>query len=280
VMGPSCSHLSDYQLEFLQDVSCPQLFAVISWGCAATAWLAKVLNGHPEIFCVHAGNHSWHVLGNVACVDGPDYLQIIGHKGRHHLAAGDVHGVSRHHIPELRRTLRNRFNAVVVVREPISRLRSQLALFDRYEKYEVWNLKYLDDLISRAGVILPSDNYGCRLFVHGANMLNAILEEEAVGKVYRAEDVTRRPEILGDLIAEITRGIVLPSATWLRAAIETPGINQHAGRSAGRSLADWQVDVIKRVVDPRAWEMYQELGYPPWDQALASIGGSAVTRGE
>ena len=36
----------------------PPVFAVISWGYAATGWLSKVLDGHPEILCVHGLNHS------------------------------------------------------------------------------------------------------------------------------------------------------------------------------------------------------------------------------
>ena len=33
------------------------------------------------------------------------------------------------------------------------------------------------------------------------------------------------------------------------------------GRRPRRELNDWQIDVIRKVVDPRAWEMYEALGY-------------------
>jgi hypothetical protein len=61
--------LSDFQAAFLKYHSSPQQFAVVSWGCAATSWLARVLNGHPDIYCVHAANRVWEVLGNFECLD-------------------------------------------------------------------------------------------------------------------------------------------------------------------------------------------------------------------
>jgi len=275
-MDDRLNELSDFQIELLQSDACSQVFAVVSWGCAATAWLAKVLNSHPDIFCVHAGNQSWHVLGNVERLDGVPYMRIIAHQGSNYLAAGDVHGLTRHHVAELRQNLNGGFNAAVVVREPISRLRSQLALFAKYEKYAFWSIRYVDDVISRSGVTLPADNYNCRLFVHGVNMLNAILEEQGVGRVYRCEDLTQRAETLGDFVEELTCGKVSPSAGWLQSAIETPRANRHADPGAEHRFADWQVDVIRKVVDPRSWEIYQKLGYPPWERVIESFCGTAA----
>jgi len=260
--------LSDYQADLLRYSLCRHLFAVVSWGCAGTSWLATVLNSHPGIFCVHAANHSWHVLGSVERLDGSPYIRIIGNQASGHTAAGDVHGVSRHHIPELRRSLANHFNAAVVVREPIPRLHSQLALFARFEKHRSWDIGYVDGVISRTGIILPADNYRYRFFVHAVNMLNAILEEREVGRVYRSEDLTQRTETLGDFVEEITCGAVSPGAGWLRSAIETPPLNRHAEPHQEPKFVDWQVEVIRRVVDPRAWEIYEALGYPPWERAL------------
>jgi hypothetical protein len=264
--------LSDLQAEVLRNSFCSQLFAVVSWGCTATSWLAAVLNRHPDIFCVHGANMSWQVLGNVARLDGLPYMRVIGHQGQNHVAAGDVHGVSRNYIPELRRCLADRFNAVVVVREPISRIHSQLALFANLERYQTWDLGYVDGVISRAGITLPANNYRCRFFVHAANMLNAILEEQDVGRVYRSEDLTQRPEELGDLVEEITRGKVSPSEGWLRSAIEMPRVNVHADPHRDPQFEDWQVDVIRRVVDPRSWEIYEALAYPSWELVLQGAG--------
>jgi hypothetical protein len=254
--------LSDLQAEFIRDRPFPQLFAVISWGCAATKWIAAVLDRHPDISCTHAANRIWNLVGGCERLDGLRYLRVIGTQACTSIAAGDVHGVSRHHIPEIRRALESRFNAVVVVRDPMPRLHSQLALFERFQPHHAWDLDYTDAVVARAGVRLPSRDYRCRFFVHAVNMLNAILEEIEVGKVFRAEDLTYHAQTLGEFVEEITRGKVSPSPDWLRAAIATPKINAHRWHQDLPEFEEWQAEAIRKVVDPRAWDLYEELGYP------------------
>ena len=266
--------LTDYQRAFLRKYPCPQLFYVVSWGCAATAWLARVLNHHPDIYCVHAANHHWYVLGNGEKVDGARYVHIIGSQGHAHIAAGGVHGMDRALIPECRRVFGHKFNAAVVVREPISRMRSQIALHRDFEGLQVFDLSYLDAVLERTGIAVESGDYKSRLFVHAANMLNAVLEEREVGKIYRSEDLTSDGEVLGEFVEEITRGKVSPDSGWLKAALETKKVNVHAGRYPPRESDDRQIDVIRRVVDPRAWDAYESLGYERPEFA----GGCAPTR--
>ncbi|HEY2845929.1 MAG TPA: hypothetical protein VGJ09_19870 [Bryobacteraceae bacterium] len=253
--------LSDYQRAFLHKYPYPQLFAVISWGCAATAWLANVLNRHPDLYCVHAANLTWQVLGDCERLDGARYLRVIGSQGHARGAAGDIHGISRHLVPECRQTFGEKFNAVVVVREPLARIHSQLALFGDFDGLRAWNVDYIDGVIERTGIKIAQEDYASRLFVHAANMLNAILEEPAVGKIYRSEDLTSEAATLRDFVHEITGGKVSASSEWLESALQTARINAHASRHAGAELEDWQMDAIRRVVDPRSWEIYESLGY-------------------
>jgi hypothetical protein len=257
--------LSEFQRAFLDSYPPTFVFAVISWGCAGTAWIARTLNSHPDIYCVHAANAFWQVLGGCERLDGLSYLRVIASQGHAHAAAGDVHGVGRHHIPALRLAFDQLFNAAVVVREPIPRLRSQLALFERYKDVEgsttAWDLGYIDSLIEHCKIALPRDDFRFRFFVHAANMLNAILEEREVGKIYRSEDLTSDTSVLGDFVDEITRARVRPSSEWLDAAIQIHPVNPHAESSGQRQFEAWEIDVIRKVVDPRAWEMYERLGY-------------------
>jgi hypothetical protein len=258
--------LSDYQRSHLHRHPPAQTFAVISWGCAATGWIARVLGSHPDIYCVHAGNTFWHILGGVEQLDGVPYLRIIASQGHEYAAAGDVHGISRVHVPELRRVFEGLFNAAVVVREPLARLRSQLALFEEYEAVEeprrtVWNLDYVDGVLDRSRVVLPNGDYASRFFVHAVNMLNAILEERQAGKVYRCEDLTGNAHVLGDFVEEITRGKVSPSHEWLKTAVLTGKVNSHSRANGEPELSEWQIDAIRKVVDPQAWDLYETLGY-------------------
>jgi hypothetical protein len=210
---------------------------------------------------VHAANHHWHVLGNCEKLDGARYLRIIGSQGHAHVAAGGVHGISRHLVPECRRIFGNQFNAAVVVREPLARIRSQMALHRDFEGLQVFDLGYLDAILDRTGIALEPGDYQSRLFVHAANMLNAVLEEREVGRIYRCEDLTSDTDMLGEFVDQITRGKVSPDFQWLNSALETKRVNVHAGRYPSHELDDWQVDVIRRVVVPQAWDLYEGLGY-------------------
>ena len=256
--------LSDLQRDFLRTYHSERVFSVISWGCAATAWVARTLNSHPDIFCVHASNTAWQILGGKPRLDGAPYLHIIRAQGQGHLAAGDVHGVSRHLVPHLRAVFGDRFGAAVLVREPMARLKSQLALFDEFSNYRKWEIGYIDAIIRLKDLSLPDEEYHTKLFVHGVNMLNAIVEERAVGEIFRAEDITTAPEALRKLVNHVTGGAISPSLDWSRQAIGVRRSNSHAG---GRRVvfSDWQTETLRKVVEPEAWNLYSQLGYQPPD---------------
>ena len=164
-------------------------------------------------------------------------------------------------MPECRRSFGDKFNSAVVVRDPISRVHSQLALYQDFEGLRAWNVDYLDAVLSRTGIVVAPEDYESRLFVHAANMLNAVLDERDVGKIYRSEDLTSDSQVLGEFIEEITRGKVSPSSQWLESEIRTKRVNVHSAQRSRREFGDWQIDVIRKVVDPRAWEVYESLGY-------------------
>lgn len=254
------AELSDLQQGFLRTYHSERVFSVISWGCAATAWVARTLNSHPDIFCVHAGNLAWQILGGKPRLDGVPYLRIIRAQGNGHLAAGDVHGVSRHLVPHLRAVFGDNFRAAALVREPMARLKSQLAIFDEFANYRSWDVEYIDAIVRRKDLSLPDEEYRTKLFVHGVNMLNAIVEERAVGEIFRAEDITTAPEALRKLVIHVTGGAISPSLDWSRQAIGARRSNSHA---RGRSVvfSDWQTEILRKAVEPEAWNLYSQLGY-------------------
>ena len=247
---------------FLQEYPLTQAFAVVSWGCAATAWLAKILNSHPEIWCVHALRSYWAILGQAADLDDVTYMYVIASQGHAHKAAGDVHGIARSSIPALHQVFGARFQAVVVVRAPEPRLGSLLALFARYQGHQSWDTRFARHLIATHRLRLPTGTYAEELFVHGVNMLNAVVEEQAVGTIYRCEDLTSNAEILGQCIEEVTRGAVQPTRGWLQAAVQSGKINLHRAETQPLSLTEWQLEILHKIVTPRAWEYYERLGYP------------------
>jgi hypothetical protein len=90
--------LPEHQRRLLVDYPAPHLFAVVSWGCAATGWTARTLNSHPDIFAVHAANTAWAMLGGGRTLTGVEYMRVLGMLGTNHAAAGDVHGITAYDI--------------------------------------------------------------------------------------------------------------------------------------------------------------------------------------
>lgn len=260
-MQLSTQSLSPQQQAYFDLYPPTHAFAVVTWGCTASSWLSRALNSHPDIFCVHSSNGFWNALGKAPHLDGPAYLRLIASQGYAHKAAGDVHGVSRFAIPALKAELGDAFGCAVVVREPIVRLHSQLALFKRFESSGAWQVEYLEQMIAEK-LTLPDQSYPTRLFVHGVNMLNAIVEEHSLAPLYRTEDLTRKPETLCHLIETLTGGKVEPTYDWAQTAIAQGKVNAHRTSTEPPKFEDWQMDVIHKVVQPEAWELYAELGYP------------------
>ena len=244
-----------------KDAPMPFLFCVVSWGAAATQWLANTLNAHPDIFCAHCANQFWERLAGARYVDGWQYLRILGSESSASRACGDVHGVSRETIPDLRTKLGERFNCAILVREPLPRLRSQMALFDKWPVKSAWNVDYVRTFIDQ-GVRLPEDDIINRLFLHGVNMLNNIIQEEPIAPIWRAEDLTSNATLLARFIEELTRGNVRVEPEWAERVVRRPASNRHNVTDAEpRGWEAWQIDAIKKVVEPRAWEIYERLGY-------------------
>ena len=242
-----------------EDYPPPRLFAVVTWGCAATDWLAYSLNECPGIFCLHAANYLWNKFAGAGWLSGLDYLEVVGMQGHAAIAAGDVHGVSRADIPEITRKYGDSFRAAVVVRDPLPRLRSQLGLFKRYGQFGGWDLTYLQSMFPEVIDRLPTGSHEEPLFLHGVNMLNAIVEEVAVGPVFRMEDITTDRQRLAEMIRHLTGGAVEPAEHWLQSAVASRGTNPHT--SKGSEFPGWQLDVLRRVVRPEAVELYRQLGY-------------------
>lgn len=258
---PLFSDLDELGQATAKDAPLPFLFCVVSWGCAATQWLANTLNAHPDIFCAHCENQFWERLGGARSLDGWEYLRILGCESPASLACGDVHGVSRDAIPGLRNRLGARFNCAILVRDPLPRLRSQIGLFHNFPVKTAWNVAYVQKFIDN-GVRLPDDNIFNRLFLHGANMLNNIIFEEPIASIWRCEDLTTKSATLVSFIDELTRGRVQAESGWADWAVRRPVSNRHRDQATQpQEFEPWQIESIRTIVEPRAWELYEKLGY-------------------
>ena len=121
----------------------------------------------------------------------------------------------------------------------------------------------METLIESKNIVVNSEE--SRMFVHAASMLNAVTEEISHGTIYKAEDLTTNPNILAALIAEISGGQISTNREWLNTCLGLRKVNAHVEGEAW-ALTDWQVDVVRAVVSPESWRVYEELGYvtPPF----------------
>jgi hypothetical protein len=254
--------LDSYQRYLLAHYVSKRVFTVISWGCAATDWTARVLNSHPEIFCLHTGNLRLQQLAYPALprLDGVAYLRLVASLGAGYAVAGDVHGMDRRHLPELREAFGDALACAVLVRDPLPRVRSQMAVFDEFRGFSIWDLDPVTRLAEAAGVTLPPGDVRSRMFVHAANMLNAIVEEREVGPVFRTEDITSVPDRLAAFITTLTAGTVPLGREWLQGVIARPRTNRHH-EGGEHEWTSWEIDVLRSVVRPEAWAAYVDLGY-------------------
>ena len=239
----------------------PSLFSVVSWGCAGTAWLARALNSHPDVFCVQGANHYLQSMRGIAPLDGLEYMHVLAAIATGHGAVGDVHGISRHLIPELRENYGDVFSAAVLVRDPLPRMQSQLALFQTLPDAAGWDLGYVDAIATQLGRSPGSLTHDDKLKLHAFNMLNNIVEERQTGPIFRIEDLVRSQDSMASLLQQLTAGRLSSPGWWLDYVQQLPSLNAHQHRNRNHGLSRADLDLLSRVVTPEAKELYRELGY-------------------
>jgi hypothetical protein len=243
----------------------PNLFAVITWGCAGTKWLSQALNGHPDVFCVHALRFCLGVQKGVAeRLDDVGVLSAVERMGAGLRLTGEVHGIARTSVGRLKKAFGPRLRCAGLVRAPVPRLRSQLALFE-YHGYspKAWpNMDYVDSLPGFSRIAVHARSYQRLMFIHAVNMLNAVLEEQTLFPLYRLEDLSTKPAALKSFLAYISAGRVEADEAYLRWAQSLGAPNSHVRRVGGqRAFEPWQLEVVRAILRPETVVAYRALGY-------------------
>ena len=243
-----------------------RLFAIVSWGAAATHWLSKVLNAHPEVLCLHNPADSWLRLTGTPRIDDVTYMKIVADAGRGYRAAGDCHGVWASSIPRMRAKWGDRFRAAAVVRHPIPRIASLWSLANKtgFHHYKL-DYRFLREVAPRELAWIETEEH--LFFLHAARMPNNVLDEVQVGPLYRMETLTAdRNEVRG-LLRHISGGeLDFDPGTLDRVFDRT--VMSHAGREqaqrpreAFERFAGWQREILAAALDPAARAIYERLGY-------------------
>lgn len=239
----------------MSDLDRPNLFAVVTWGCAGTKWLSTVLNAHPKLFCVHSLRNCLRGLTD----KGDEALMAaIDHMGLGYRAAGDVHGIARTSVPALRKVYGDRFRCVGLVREPVARLKSHLALFENYGwDRKLWTgMDYVQRLRTFPRIAHLATSYERLMVVHAANMLNTITEELPLFPVYRVEDLAT-PDVLRGFLEHLCDQETADD--FLQWASDLQQNSHRRGRAS--DLEPWQDEIVRAVVLPESIAAYESLGY-------------------
>lgn len=164
-------------------------------------------------------------------------------------------------IPELRENYGSVFSSAVLVRDPLPRLASQLALFQTLPDTDTWDLSYVNEIAARCGRDPDKLTREEQLKLHGFNMLNSITEEKEVGPIFRIEDLTRNPESMSSLVNDLTSGRLLCPGWWLDYVRKLPPLNGHCSHNPSNELSPADLLLLSRVVTAEAKELYRNLGY-------------------
>jgi hypothetical protein len=179
-----------------------------------------------------------------------------------YILAGDIHGIPRDVILELKKIYGEAFNSAVLVRAPYPRLLSMLATV-RFNNGLDNDYSYVDGLAERLniGVDLTWDR---RMFLHAVNMLNAIVDEKkyAGDMICRMEDLISKPDSLCQLIDHISAGKIQPDEKWLADAIRIPPAHSHRDRYEKEIvLTDEEKEIIPTILSDEAIREYENLNY-------------------
>ena len=238
------------------------LFAVVSWGASGTKWLATLLNNVPGMFALHHGRAALSIFGN--CPDSYEmdifaYARVLSMLGSGNTAAGDVHGISRDEVRQLRTRNFKNFHAVVLTRAPRARLASQLSLFRKLRHLKKYDVQYIPALVDELNLPVPDLSYETLLDVHGINMLNSIIEEAELGQVFRLEDLSTSSLALSTLLHTISGGAICELPDVRIDSTESILNAHHHGQES--VFESWHRDVFEAVVSPVALKIYAHLGY-------------------
>ena len=253
-------------IELLENkLNLPQLFAVVTWGCSGSTWFAKILNSHPDIFCLHAYNQHIALTTDTEANEGIEYLKSISISAHGYKLAGDIHGINRAEIENIRNYFNEQINVAILIRNPLDRLKSMYANMLVYGG-GTGNYKYIKDRLMELNY--KSLSKEVVLFAHSINMLNAIIDESKFSDFIIEMEKLNDKKYLKQTIETLSRGSLQIEDDWLENLNITP-FNSHIGKKCITQFSDTEKELIALILDDRALGIYEEIGYSV--EELASI---------
>ena len=257
-------------------------FNCFCYGAAATTWLARMLNSHEDVLCLHTpdypgADHSTDEHMFAMARFAFDSTAIGGHPYK---CVGFTHGLPYTSCARLRQMFgQQAFRGFVMIRNPVVRARSIMAL--RMQQVSIHKMfqpaesleRFYNLLLEKSGRAGFATDYESLCFYEVCGqLLAAITKEEALGvPVFTMEALTGDPAEVNRLFAYVSDGRCLLDEAAIARVQQRP-VGNHARKTMGPKeifgswSKDWQ-DAFMALVGPEERALYRKHGYelpPDW----------------
>jgi len=248
-------------------------FVGYCWGAAGSAWLARVLNAHEDVLCLHSPIVPR--FDHYKIEDSCAFLKTIfrgGAMGAVYPVAGVTHGVPIEWQGTLAEKLGIPLREFVLVRDPVPRVRSVARLRQQHWREKPneprWRKAYREtrERLERATGRRFAADPDASAFQYACHQLNSIVAERKTGvPIFRLEDLVAGEEGLQRLLAHASAGRCSFDAPRL-ARLQALRLNTHAERpQTSEEIWDgWSEEeraAFRTLLTPESRKAYEELGY-------------------
>jgi hypothetical protein len=260
------------------------LFLTFCWGAAGTTWLARLLNAHPDIFCMHAPmlprfDHSQlaestevvdHVFGDASLGGG---YPIVGF----------THGFATEWYEALTQRYGARLRCLALTRHPIRRIQSTFNLYismeHRLASEPTWR-RMFEETYQRLRLWAPRafpDDFESLAFYYACTMVNSITWEQRQSfPLFRLEDLLTSEAAVQQVVGHVSDGACQLPPDVIRqmqgTVVHSHGTQRLSPRDTYAGWPPARRRAYHTLVAGAAVDAYRRLGYELPDTPLWDLG--------
>jgi hypothetical protein len=250
------------------------LFIGYCWGSAGSAWLARLLNSHEDVLCLHIPDFPKLNYRNyddlVTILDS--IVFTTNDWVRAYSLIGFTHGIQGDWHERLQERYGEHLRGFILTRHPIKRIQSSFALNKinvQRESDEFWQEPFrgiYEHLTRVSGKRFP-DDFAALGFYWSCHLVGSILaESELKLPIYKMENLTSQVESVNELLSYVSDGVMRHLEENVFERMQNKVVAKHAkgNLSVAETYASWN-DIYKEayhyLVRPEILKAYSELGY-------------------
>jgi hypothetical protein len=251
------------------------IFIGYCWGAAGSAWLARLLNSHEDIFCVHAPilERYNHYVFEESVLLMTKLFTSMSYGGGYPIA-GLTHGVPLAWHQRLNEYFSKsvRFRNFILIRHPIPRIQSSVEEIKKNflkkgpdPKNEEEYKKIYRELSERSERKFP-DDFVSLGFYHSCKMINLIHEEtDQTMPIFKMENLVSQENEVQRLVSHISDKTVRLDPAVIRklqqTVINKRSTGNHSPAEVYSSWNDHYRAAYRYLVNTTSIQIYSRLGY-------------------